>query len=160
MKKVILGIVKTPLFLIRWINAAIMRFIPTSLMLIGLYCGIYALIYAKDVSDAYDAYTQPFLSISIIISVIWGFLFALTKPTVYKMAYIFRGKPVFGRSITGRVILALVYATAIQSGHLSVRLLSFYCLAELIINIIILNSSKKMPYNPALEAACFGENKG
>ncbi len=157
MKKFVFGVLKTPLFILRWINAAIMRFVPSGLLLISIYNGIYALIYAKDVSEAYDVYTQPFLTISIGIAVIWGFLFALTKPSIYKMAYIFRGKNVFGRSIFGRVVLAIIYAVTLQSSHLSVRLLSFYCLVELIINIIILNSSKKLPYNPLLEKACFGE---
>ena len=157
MKKVIFGVLKTPLFILRWINAAIMRFVPASILLIAIYNGAYALIYAKDVSEAYDAYTQPFLNISIVISVIWGFLFALTKPSIYKMAYIFRGKNVFGRGIFGRVVLAIIYATVLKSSYLSVRLLAFYCLVELIINIIILNSSKRMVYNPFLEKACFGE---
>ncbi len=159
MKNIILGALKTPLFILRWINAAIMRFIPTGILIIMIYNGIYALIYAKDVSEAYNVYSHPFITISIVVSVIWGFLFALTKPPIYKIAYIFRGKPVFGRSIFGRVFLAIIYAAALQSPYLSVRLLVFYCLVELIINIIILNNSKKMPYNPLLEKACFGEGK-
>ncbi len=159
MKKLVINIVKTPLFIIRWANAAIMRFVPTSILLIAIYCGLYALIYAKDVSQLYNAYTQPFLNISIIISVIWGFLFALTKPPIYKIAYIFRGKPVFGRSIAGRVLLGVIYGYSLQSSVLSVRILSLYCLVELIINILILNASKKLPYNAAFERACFGEGR-
>lgn len=157
MKNLILTIAKTPLFILRWINAAIMRFVPATMMLIIVYTGIYALIYGKDISEAYDIYTQPFLTIGIIISIIWGFLFAMTKPPIYKIAYIFRGKPVFGRSIAGRVAMGLFYAIALQSNILSFRLLVFFCLIEIIINIIILNSSKKMPYNEMLEKACFGE---
>lgn len=157
MKNLLLTVAKTPLFFLRWINATIMRFVPTGLLLIMIYNGIYALIYAKDVSEMYDIYTQPFIAISIIISIIWGFLFTLTKPPLYKIAYIFRGKPVFGRSIAGRVVMAVLYILVIQSGVLLVRLIALYCLVESVINILILNSSKKMPYNEALEKMCFGE---
>ena len=158
MKNILLNIVKTPIFIIRWVNAAIMRFVPTSILIMAIYNGIYALIYAKNVSELYDAYTQPFLNLSIIISVVWGFLFALTKPPIYKIAYIFRGKPVFGKSIAGRVVLGIIYAYCLQSRVLSVRILSLYCLVELIVNILILNVSKKLPYNAALERTCFGED--
>lgn len=157
MKDFLLTLGKTPLFFLRWINAAIMRFVPATMMLIIIYSGIYKLIFNIDVSEMYDIYTQPFLTIGVLISVVWGFLFTMTKPPLYKIAYIFRGKPVFGRSIAGRVVMGLLYAATLQSGALSMRLLGLFCLVEIVINILILNSSKKMPYNEALERACFGE---
>lgn len=157
MKELILTVAKTPLFFLRWINAAIMRFVPATMMLIIVYSGIYKLIFNVDVSEAYDIYTQPFLTIGVLISIVWGFLFTMTKPPIYKIAYIFRGKQVFGRSIAGRVVMGVLYAVALQSSVLSVRLLVLFCLVETVINILILNSSKKMPYNEALERACFGD---
>lgn len=157
MKKFILTVAKTPLFFLRWINAAIMRFIPASVMLLAIYQLIQQFLYKVDVSDMYEVYTEPFFTVAILISIIWGFLFTLTKPPVYKIAYIFRGKRVFGRSIFGRVLMGILYVIILQSPMFSIRVLALYCLVEIIINTYILSKSKMMPYNEALEKLCFGE---
>ncbi len=159
MKNLLLNLGKTPLFFLRWLNAAIMRILPSTFLLLMVYNILHQIVFGVAFDDIEGNYPKQILLVATGVAIVWGFLFVVAKPSLIKIAYIFRQKPVFGRSIGGRVAMCLFYGLMLDSTMLSMRLLGLFCLAETIINIIILNFSKKMPYNEALEKMCFKEGR-
>ena len=157
MKKEIKSSFKNPFFILKWVNAAIMRFVPAAMLVGMIYNALYLFVFGEEAVGEFNMYMSPLRETGMIFAIIWGFLYAFCKPSVLNIAYIFRGKNVMGRSIAGRVIMLFIYGSALQSTYFSFRVIALFCFVETLINMLILIKSKNMPYNEALEKMCFSE---
>lgn len=154
MKKILLTLAKTPFFFLRWINATIMHIMPATLLFIFVYRSLYSALYGTELEGEFS---MDVYYIIVGISIVWGFFYAISKPSLIKVAYMLRGTTNMGGGIAGRVIMCFIYVACLLSPYSLLHLLGIFCLAETIINMIILSKSKRMTYNEILEKMCIME---
>ena len=154
-----LGVLKIPIFLIRWVNAAIIRFGPS--YLITGYVFSVVLKVTKDTNTLPEVVLIP----SLIASIVWGFLFVVSTPSVIGKAYIYKDYPLQIKSIISRktcmwiiyvILLALgfIYGTG---GMTSVVFFGYciFAIVELSINTMITVFISSRGYNQFLEELYF-----
>lgn len=141
-----------PMFVIRVINGALIRYIPSIFMLHFYILG------EPEVQDS-----KGFWILVGIISLVWSFLYAVSTPSVPRIAYMYRNYPPKLRSILKKriafwialVLLGIVSFITVAELPLYLIICFWYVLSSVTINIMLMMTVSSMGYNPFFEELCY-----
>ena len=140
-----------PMFVIRVINGALIRFIPAMLMLIYY------------ISAEPDTESMPFWIMVGIISLVWSFLYAVSTPSVPKLSYMYRNYPRKIQDLlkkraafwVGLVLLGIAFFVNLPELPVYMIIYFWYVLASITINTMLMLVISSMGYNPFFEELCY-----
>lgn len=143
-----------PIFVIRVINGALIRYIPSMFLLF---------YYLSGNSEMSERKALAFFTMVGIISLVWSFLYAFSTPSVPKLSYMYRNYPQKIKSLLKKraafwlAILLLGIYFFVNSAKLPIYIIIYICyvLASININTILMLAVSSMGYNPFFEELCY-----
>lgn len=143
-----------PVFVIRVVNGALIRFFPAELML----C-----YYISGRSGSDDKVSMQFWIMVGIISLVWSFLYAVSTPSVPKLSYMYRNYPQKIQNLLKKRVAYWIAFVLFGIGYfVNSTELTFYAiiyfwyvLVSITINTILMLVITTMGYNPFFEELCY-----
>ena len=86
MKKLLISIIKIPIFIIRSINAALMRLPFSFVFIVAAYAFMYRMDFFDRVWIGPDGIIVH-IGVACVLSLIWGIIYTITKPPIIKKIY-------------------------------------------------------------------------
>ena len=138
MKKLLISIIKIPIFIIRSINAALMRLPFSFVFIVAAYAFMYRMDFFDRVWIGPDGIIVH-IGVACVLSLIWGIIYTITKPPIIKKIYDSASSKMRGgvfRLILGVGIV--FYAYVAKDLPVLVEYFLFFYGAELILNALLI----------------------